>query len=166
MKTPALKDKPGSQEHPQKDNAFLIDGLPFYMPQMAEGYVFVLGLNMVALPHALLQALIDYPELIPPETRVRWMAEQELVMEAEIGTARKQFKQPSRLEADPYERSFPVRSISRADLQWLGFDDGEIAQLSDHDMHQIAHRMAGDTDAFWDELADCTQKILARKRET
>ena len=161
-----LKTEYGAQEHPQKDGAFLIDGLPFYMPQMAEGYVFVLGFNMMALPHALLRALIDYPELIPPETKVRWTAEQELVMEADMEVVRNQLAKSPWLETDPHERTFPVRSISRADLQWVGFSDEEIAQLSDHDMRQIAQLMDSAPDAFWDELVHHTQKILAGKRRT
>lgn len=159
-----LKTEYGAREHPQKDGAFLINELPFYTPQLAEGYVFVLGFNMMALPHALLQALVD---LIPSETQVCWVAEQELIMEAEIGTVRKQPKKsPGLEETDAHERTFPVSSISRADLQWIGFSDKEIAQLSDHDMRRIAHLMSSDTDAFWDELIHGTRKILTAVGET
>ncbi len=69
-------------------------------------------------------------------------------------------------EADPAERTFPVRSISRVDLQWVEFSEEEIAQLSDHDMRRIALLLGSDTDAFWNELIFFTRKVLAEKRET
>ncbi len=69
-------------------------------------------------------------------------------------------------EADPAERTFPVRSISWADLQWVEFSEEEIAQLSDYDMRRIALLLGSDTDAFWNELIFFTRKVLDEKRET
>jgi hypothetical protein len=70
-----------SEKHPRQDGAYLIDGLPFYKPLPAEGYVFILGFNMAPLSYVLIQALADYPELAPGDTRVLWTQEQDLVMD-------------------------------------------------------------------------------------
>jgi hypothetical protein len=71
----------GAKEHPQQAGAYLIDGLPFYKPQLAEVYVFILGFNMVPLSSMLIQALADYPDLAPGNTRVLWTLEQDLIMD-------------------------------------------------------------------------------------
>ncbi len=79
-----LKTAYGAQEHPQQAGAFLIEGLPFYAPQLAAGYVFVLGFNMLPLSHLIIQALAEHPELIPENVLVRWTQEQELIFEKKI----------------------------------------------------------------------------------
>jgi len=71
----------GAEEHPQQTGAYLIDGLPFYKPQQAEGYVFILGFNMVPLSSVLIQALADSPELAPGDTKVLWTQEQDLILD-------------------------------------------------------------------------------------
>jgi len=85
-----LKTEYGALEHPQQSGAFLIEGLPFYAPQLAEGYVFVLGFNMVPLAHVIIQALAEHPELVPESALVRWTQEQALILESELGALRMQ----------------------------------------------------------------------------
>ena len=71
----------GAEKHLQQDGAYLIDGLPFYKPQLAEGYIFILGFNKAPLSYVLIQALANYPKLAPGNTRVLWMQEQELIVD-------------------------------------------------------------------------------------
>ena len=79
-----LVDEYGAQPHPRQQNAFLIDGLPFYPPQQVDEYTFVLGFNMVPLSHTLIQALISHPELILDNVLIRWTQEQDLVAEGTV----------------------------------------------------------------------------------
>lgn len=76
-----LMAEKGAEEHPQQPGAFLVDGLPFYRPQLAEGYIFILGFNMVPLSSVLIQILADHPDLAPGDTRVLWTLEQDLIMD-------------------------------------------------------------------------------------
>ena len=76
--------KYGVEKHPQQDGAYLIDGLPFYKPQLAEGYVFILGFNMAPLSYVLIQALVDCPELAPGDTRILWTQEQDLIVDTSV----------------------------------------------------------------------------------
>ena len=71
----------GAEKHPQQAGAYLIDGLPFYKPQLAEGYVFILGFNMAPLSSVLIKVLADYPEIAPGNTRVLWIQEQDLIVD-------------------------------------------------------------------------------------
>jgi hypothetical protein len=79
-----LIDEYGAQPHPRQPGAFLIEGLPFYAPQQAEEYTFVLGFNMIPLSHTLIQALITHPELVPENMLIRWTQEQDLVAEGTV----------------------------------------------------------------------------------
>lgn len=79
-----LKTEYGAIEHPQQENAFLIDGLPFYAPQLAEGYIFVLGFNLMPLSQLIIQALVDHQELISKSTKFQWTQEQDLIYEGEL----------------------------------------------------------------------------------
>ena len=83
-----LKTEYGAEKHPQQDGAYLIDGLPFYKPQLAEGYVFILSFNMAPLALLLIQALADHPKLAPRDTRVLWTQEQDLIMDEALGEMR------------------------------------------------------------------------------
>jgi hypothetical protein len=74
----------GAEKHPQQADAYLIDGLPFYKPQLAEGYVFILGFNMAPLSYVLIQVLADFPELASGDTRVLWTQEQDLIMDTSV----------------------------------------------------------------------------------
>ena len=76
-----LKTEYGAEKHPQQDGAYLIDGLPFYKPQQTEGYIFILGFNMVPLSLVLIQALADCPDLVPRDTRILWTQEQEQIID-------------------------------------------------------------------------------------
>ncbi len=78
-----LKAEYGAEAYPAEENSFVIEGLPFYRPQKGEGYIFILGFNMMPLSSLLLQALINHPELAPETTPVQWTAEQEVVVEGE-----------------------------------------------------------------------------------
>jgi len=82
----------GAVEHPNQGGAFLVEGLPFYHPEKADGDVFILGFNMVALPHALLQALIDHPKTFPGHTQIHWTQEQSLLLHATLGELRAKHK--------------------------------------------------------------------------
>lgn len=73
--------KYGVEKHPQQAGAYLIGGLPFYKPQRAEGYIFILGFNMTPLSSVLIQALADHHDLVPGDTQVLWTLEQDLIMD-------------------------------------------------------------------------------------
>ena len=75
----------GATEHPEQAEAFLLEELPFYKPQMAEGYIFILSFNMRPLSYLLIQALADHPELAPAETKIIWTQEQDLLLETTVG---------------------------------------------------------------------------------
>ena len=79
-----LKTEYGAQEHSQQKGAYMIDGLPFYSPQQAEGYIFVLGFNMAPLSHLIIQALTECPGLIPEGTKISWTQEQYLLIEDKV----------------------------------------------------------------------------------
>ena len=79
-----LKTEYGAQEHPKQAGTFLIDGLPFYPPQLAEDHVFILGFNMMPLSHLIIDALAEHPELVSSNTVVRWTHEQELIFEEKL----------------------------------------------------------------------------------
>jgi len=83
----------GAREHPSQSGSYLIDDpeLPFYRPVESEEYLFIMGFNYAPLSSLLIHALVEHPGLIPPETIVRWIAEQELLLEntiEEIGKLR------------------------------------------------------------------------------
>ena len=67
------------------------------------------------------------------------------------------------VEDNPFERAFSVHSVSRADLQWLGFDERDIQQLRDYDMRRIAQLAGSDSDGFWDGIVFAARKVLDKK---
>ena len=85
-----LKTEYGAKEHPEQPGSYLIGDpeLPFYEPREFEDHVSVLGFNYALLSNLLIQAIIDHPELVPDETRIRWTQEQDLVMEKTAGELR------------------------------------------------------------------------------
>lgn len=80
-----LKTEYSAQKHLQQKGAYLIDGLPFYAPQLAEGYIFIMGFNMVPLSHLLIRALAEHSELAPKRTMIRWTQEQDVIFKAILG---------------------------------------------------------------------------------
>jgi hypothetical protein len=86
-----LKNEYRAREHPEQPGSYLIGNpdLPFYEPKQFGDHVTVLGFNYALLSNLLLQAIIDHPELVPDETRIRWSQEQDLVMEKTAGELRK-----------------------------------------------------------------------------
>jgi len=88
-----LIDEYGAERHPSQEGAFLIDGLPFYAPKQSNEHIFILGFNMVPLPHVLIQALINHPELAPEPTFINWTIEQELIAEGTIADFRTKFEE-------------------------------------------------------------------------
>jgi hypothetical protein len=85
-----LQTERHAKEHPSQSGAYLVDGLPFYEPQQEDGYVFIMGFNMQPLPLALIETLIEHPEIASEDTQVRWTQEQELVFEGDIRELRKE----------------------------------------------------------------------------
>ena len=81
-----LKKEYEARDHPMQAGSYLIDDpeLPFYKPTQSDEHVFIMSFNYAPLPNLLLQALIDYPDLITPDTLVRWTSEQELIVESTI----------------------------------------------------------------------------------
>jgi hypothetical protein len=79
-----LKQEYGAEEHPAQPGAYLLEGLPFYLPQRAKEYVFILGFNQAPLSGTLMVALAEHPDLAPGETFVQWTDEQELVIEGKL----------------------------------------------------------------------------------
>lgn len=91
----------GAWENPHEPESFVIDDppLPFYKPKQLEKHVSILGFNKTPLSHLLIVALIDHPEIAPPATIVRWMAEQEIVTWGTLEDLAWQFTFASRDEA-------------------------------------------------------------------
>lgn len=75
----------GAIEHPEQADAYLLEELPFYKPQMGEGYIFILSFNMRPLSYLLIQALAEHSDLAPAETKILWTQEQELLLDTEVG---------------------------------------------------------------------------------
>jgi len=75
-----------AREHPIQTDCYLIDDpeLPFYEPKQTDEYSFIIGFNYAPLSSLLIQVLIDHPNLIHPDTLVRWTSEQELLLENSI----------------------------------------------------------------------------------
>jgi len=82
----ALRKKHGLEGHPSKDGLYLLDDHPFsfHRPQWNEDHLFILGTNLTPLSPTLVQVLVENPEFVPPETRVVWTQEQEIVFEGTL----------------------------------------------------------------------------------
>ena len=76
----------GARPNPHQANTFLIDDppIPFYKPRQFDNHLSVIGFNHAPLSSLLILALIDHPELAPPETIVRWSADQEVVAQGSL----------------------------------------------------------------------------------
>ena len=74
----------GAEEHHQQPGAYLVDSLPFYKPQNAEGYVFILGFNMLPLSSVLIQALAERSDFAPGNTRILWILEQDILLDTPL----------------------------------------------------------------------------------
>ena len=83
-----LKNELGAVNHPAQTGAYLLDGLPFYKPERTEDHDFILGFNYAQLPLALIQTLIDHPEIFSDEISIRWTQEQDLILEDTLGDLR------------------------------------------------------------------------------
>jgi hypothetical protein len=81
-----LRNNYGAQPHPQQPESFIIGQppLPFFKPTRQEDYFSILSFNYRPLSIALIQALVDHPEIVPPTTRVLWTAEQDLIYEGKL----------------------------------------------------------------------------------
>lgn len=95
-----LKQEQGAIPHPSQPNAFMVDELPFYKPQAAEEYIFVVGFNHAPLPGVLIEALATHPELVPDEALVFWTIEQEVLLEKTIGEVRNKIVEVDTAESD------------------------------------------------------------------
>ncbi len=84
----SLKAEYRAAEHPGKDHAYIVEGLPFHEPREAEDHFSILSFNNLPLPDALLEALVNHPELYPDNLRIRWTQEQDLILEATLGEIR------------------------------------------------------------------------------
>jgi hypothetical protein len=78
----------GVTNHPRESRAYILEGLPFYAPRAARDHLSILSFNNLPLPDALLEALVLHPELFPDDVLVRWMQEQDLILEATLGALR------------------------------------------------------------------------------
>lgn len=85
-----LQQNFGARNHPNQADSYLIDNpeLPFYEPIESKDYAFIMGFNYAPLSALLIRALIDHPKLIPADTVVRWLEEQELLLECVLGEVR------------------------------------------------------------------------------
>jgi len=78
----------GAIEHPEQDDAFLIEEDPFYAPRQIDEHVSILSFNYFPLPMALLHALINHPELVPDDVEILWLVEQDSFIETTMGIVR------------------------------------------------------------------------------
>jgi hypothetical protein len=81
-----LKSEYGARDNKNQPGSFLVGDptLPFYVPQSMEGKVAVTGFNHRPLPHQLIDALVNHPELAPSSALIRWTEEQELLVEVTV----------------------------------------------------------------------------------
>lgn len=84
-----LKRERGMVDHPSQPDAFVVDNLPFYKPIQKSDYLYILSFNKIPLPSALIEAMVNYPELIPDEILIYWTIEQELLLAASMGEVRR-----------------------------------------------------------------------------
>ncbi len=77
-----------ASEHPSQANAYLVEELPFYKPEQIKDHVSVLGFNNAPLPSILINALVNYPELVPDEILIHWTIEQDSLLETTMGEIR------------------------------------------------------------------------------
>jgi len=77
-----------AKEHPSQPNAYLIEELQFYKPEQIEDHVSILSFNYSPLPGILIEALANYPELVPDEVLICWTIEQELLLETTMEEVR------------------------------------------------------------------------------
>ena len=68
-------------------------------------------------------------------------------------------------DEQPVDRMFRITSVSRSDLQQVGFGEDDIDWLSDDDMETIARKLEDHyVDAmFWDDLRFVVEEVLERK---
>ncbi len=78
----------GAAEHPNQENAYVLEHRPFYAPRPVEDHISILSFNNIPLPDSLVEALVDHPELFPDNILVRWTQEQDLILEATLGELR------------------------------------------------------------------------------
>ena len=81
----------GALANPYQAETYLIDNppLPFYEPSLIDDHLAIVSFNYLPLSPMLLQALAAHPELVPPNTKICWLEEQELVARGTIeGIAR------------------------------------------------------------------------------
>lgn len=83
-----------AQVHPDQENAYVVDGTPFYKPQEVEDHIFILGFNNMLLPYSLIQILVDHPELISDSAVVNWTQEQDLILKDTVGNLRRKSQTP------------------------------------------------------------------------
>jgi hypothetical protein len=83
-----LVDEFGAVEHPNQENAYILENQPFYTPRFAEDHISILSFNNTPLPDSLIEALVEHTELFPDDVLVRWTHEQDLILEATLGQLR------------------------------------------------------------------------------
>ena len=73
----------------------------------------------------------------------------------------------SRLGGEHAQETGALCSVSRADLQEVGFSEQEISQLTDDDLSTIARMITEHwtTDVFRDDLLVITEMVLERKHK-
>ena len=86
-----LREEFGAHEHPSQSGAFIVDDLPFYKPRQIADYISIISFNYAPLPDLLIKALINHPDLAPDNMVIRWIAEQDVIMEATLAELRKKF---------------------------------------------------------------------------
>jgi hypothetical protein len=71
----------GASPHPSLPGVLLVGlpSLPVFAPRHLDNQLSVLSFNYLPIPHAIIQALVKHPALVPPDTPVRWTLEQDLV---------------------------------------------------------------------------------------
>ena len=74
----------GAAKHSIQEDTYMLEGLPFYTPRLADDHLLILSFNNVPLPDSLVEALVSHPELFADDVIVRWTQEQDLRFEATL----------------------------------------------------------------------------------
>jgi hypothetical protein len=158
-----------AKEHPSQPDAYLVEELPFYKPEQIDDHVSVLSFNYVPLPSILINALVNYPELVPDEVLICWTIEQDLLLETTMGEVRnKGLPSSNRKEEKTPESYHPKRPYEK-----FGLTDEEVTRFRVTgerlkeilaSQNTIPHNLKLSTNAFGEFLFLTTSRGIGQQR--
>lgn len=108
-----LENERGANPHPNQDDTYVVDELPFYTPFETEDFVLIVSFNYTPLPQILIDSLITHPELAVDDMLVFWVIESEILLETTMGELR-----GKTVEIDEADRAY-FRMLAQAPFLFL-----------------------------------------------